>query len=215
MGTELKKRCAVISGAPETQLEYIRKYCADSYIIAADSGYLKCEALGITPDLIVGDFDSAPVPRTKSELIISSPHKDDTDTLMALKEAIARGYKSIVLLGAIGGRFDHSFSNVVNMDYCRRAGVDCKIVCANAELFIAGKPFQIKKGRYDYFSLFAFGGACTGLTIQGAAYPLHNYLLECSASICQSNEVRDAVCSVSFTSGNLLVVLSNDFDPRA
>lgn len=210
MGEVKSRKCTVVSGAPEDNIEYIRQYIDNSFIISADSGFSKLKKLGIEPDLAVGDFDSSKVPDFEGELIVLPTHKDDTDTLFALKQAMKRGYNDITVVGGIGNRFDHSFSNVVNIDYCKRHGADCKIVTPNSEIFIAYDTVRIPKGKYDYFSLFAFGGECKGLTIEGAEYPLANYNLECGTSMCQSNRVKDEYCTLSFKSGKLLVVLSND-----
>lgn len=210
MGEISKKKCTVVTGAPENDVEYIRDYLKDSFIISADSGFRKLEKLGVYPDLAVGDFDSSKVPDFDGELIVLPTHKDDTDTLYALKQAINRGYNNITVVGGIGSRFDHSYSNVVNIDYCKSLGADCKIVTPNSEIFIAYDTVRIPKGKYDYFSLFAFGGECRGLTIEGAEYPLDDYTLECGTSMCQSNCVKDELCTISFASGKLLVVLSND-----
>lgn len=210
MGEVKKKKCTVVSGAPEENVEYIRDYLEDSFVISADSGFRKLEKLGVLPDLAVGDFDSSNVPDFDGELIVLPTHKDDTDTLYALKQAIKRGYNNITVVGGIGNRFDHSFSNVVNIDYCKSQGADCKIVTPNSEIFIAYDTVRIPKGRYEYFSLFAFGGECRGLTIAGAEYLLNDYTLQCGTSMCQSNRIKDKYCTISFKSGKLLVVLSND-----
>lgn len=215
MEYEIKNSCTIVSGAPEDNIDYMCPYLKNTYVIAADSGYIKCEALSVAPDLILGDFDSAPVPQNSKELIVLPTHKDDTDTLFAIKEAIRRGFNAITLVGAIGNRFDHSYANVVNLDFCRQQCISCQIITANSKIFIADEPFTIPKGEYKYFSLFAFGGSCSGLTIDGAVYALTDYLLTPDTSMCQSNEVQESVCTVSFKSGKLLVVLSNDLTPAA
>lgn len=208
-------RCTIVSGAPETDVAYMLPLLEHSFVIAADSGYKKCRRLGTEPDVIVGDFDSSPVPEGAKELHIMPAHKDDTDTLAAIKIAIGRGYTHLTLVGAIGNRFDHSFSNVSNLAYCLERGVQAEIITPNEKLFIAEKPFSFPKGKYAYFSLFAFGGNCVGLTIRGAEWELTDYTLTPATSMCQSNEVRAAACSISFNQGRLLTVLSNDLQVRA
>ncbi len=76
----VKMKCTIVSGAPETELEYMEKYFDNSYIICADSGYRKCEKLGIKPDLVIGDFDSSDKPNFDCETIALDVRKDDTDT---------------------------------------------------------------------------------------------------------------------------------------
>ena len=67
MGKEIKK-CLIISGAPEQDIDYYKHYINDRYIISADSGYQKCVKLNIEPDLIIGDFDSSKKPETSKKL---------------------------------------------------------------------------------------------------------------------------------------------------
>lgn len=81
-------------------------------VVACDAGYRNAAVLGIQPDLIVGDFDSAPKPETTGDMIILPHVKDDTDTHYAAKWLCERGYRHIVMLGALGGkRMEHTFSN--------------------------------------------------------------------------------------------------------
>ena len=97
MGTEIK-RCLIVSGAPEADIAYIKPLLPGAFVVAADSGYQKCRRLGAEPDIVVGDFDSSPVPEHTKELIMMPAHKDDTDTLAAIKIAMERGYTHLILL---------------------------------------------------------------------------------------------------------------------
>lgn len=214
MGTEIK-RCTIVSGAPETDIAYMQPLLQGAFVVAADSGYQKCRRLGAEPDIVVGDFDSSPVPEHSKELIVMPAHKADTDTLAAIKIAMEHGYTHLFLVGAIGNRFDHSFSNVANLAYCLDRGVQAEIITPNEKLFISDGPFSFSGAGYGYFSLFAFGGVCRGLTIRGAEWELTDYDLHPATSMCQSNEVRGGECSISFREGRLLTVLSNDLQLRA
>lgn len=214
MGTEIK-RCVIVSGAPETDIAYMQPLFSGAFVVAADSGWQKCSHLGVEPDVTVGDFDSSPAPKCTKELIVLPTRKDDTDTLAAIKIAIERGYTYLTLLGAIGNRYDHSYSNVANLAYCLDRGVQAEIITPNEKLFISNAPFSFSGAGYGYFSLFAFGGVCRGLTIRGAQWELTDYDLDPATSMCQSNEVRGGECSISFRDGRLLTVLSNDLQARA
>ena len=73
-------RCVILSACP-VQPEFKRLLRSDDFIIACDAGYRNCERLGCKPDIIVGDFDSAPCPQQNADDIVVLPHvKDDTDT---------------------------------------------------------------------------------------------------------------------------------------
>ena len=66
----------------------------------------------ITPNLIVGDFDSYENPHLDIETIVLPCEKDDTDAAFAVKEALKRGFQDFLLVGMIGGRLDHVLGNV-------------------------------------------------------------------------------------------------------
>src|SRR5262245_33020850 len=83
-------------------------------VIAADSGMRHAAALGVTPELWTGDFDSVPErllaewPDTPREIFPSG--KDKTDGELAVDAALKRGATSLLLAGAFGGaRGDHAY----------------------------------------------------------------------------------------------------------
>jgi len=88
--------------------------CAEPYIIAADSGLHAVHALGLEPNLLVGDMDSVrdDILSLYNELEICRfpADKDYTDTELGLEEALRRGYAQRILVGGGGGRLDHVFA---------------------------------------------------------------------------------------------------------
>ena len=77
------------------------------FLIAVDGGFAHCLTAGLEPDLFVGDLDSlAPelVGLIGCERIELPCEKDDTDTIYACKEGLARGYTNFALHAALGGR---------------------------------------------------------------------------------------------------------------
>ena len=107
------KRCVIIGGAPINDYNRIKGLLSDDdFIIACDSGLVHLEKSGITPNLIIGDFDSFDKPKTNIETIVLPREKDDTDSFFAVKEAVRRGFDELLIFGAIGGRLDHSLGNI-------------------------------------------------------------------------------------------------------
>ena len=92
------------------------------YVIACDLGYLHAEKMGIRPDLILGDFDSAPVPDGKIPVEQHPVRKDDTDTMLAVKKALSLGYADLVMACAFGGRLDHAYANIQAGAYAAEQG---------------------------------------------------------------------------------------------
>ena len=107
------KRCVIIGGAPIGRYDRICALLTENdYYIYCDSGLKHREALGAAPDLIIGDFDSYEQPETDIETIVLPTVKDDTDTMFAVKEGLRRGFEDFLLVGALGGRLDHTMVNV-------------------------------------------------------------------------------------------------------
>lgn len=209
MGTEIKK-CAIISGAPEEDVSYYSKYLQDRFIICADSGYKKCLRFGASPDLIIGDFDSSDKPSPDCELITLNPRKDYTDTFHCVMEAIDRGYNDIVILGGIGSRIDHTYSNIMSVVHCFDRNIECSLINNNNVLKIASGETIIKKGDFKYFSLFALFEKCEGLSIIGAEYDLDCVDIEPYGQLTQSNEFKNDEVKITIKKGKIILIFSND-----
>ena len=86
----------------------------DAFVVAADGGLDHARAFGIDADFVVGDFDSITGDRpTQNDRTIALPsEKDDPDLLSALKISWLRGARTFHIYGALGGRIDHTISNI-------------------------------------------------------------------------------------------------------
>lgn len=206
-----KVKFTIISGAPDQNIDFLNdKIDKSSFIIAADSGYLTCLSANIRPNLIMGDFDSSDFPQADCEVISFSPIKDDTDTLCCVKEAIKRGADEIEIYCGIGSRLDHTYANLLCLEYCRKHNVNAYLINENNKASIVDREIIIEKSEYKYFSLFAFLGDVSGLSIQGAAYELDNKYIYAGNLFGQSNEFKDDIVKITVKKGLILLILSND-----
>ena len=123
----MKKTCLIITGG-EIDLDFAGGFCKShpfDKLIAVDGGLAPVKALGLVPDMIVGDLDTAEPSLVEAfkefpYIIwdIHAPEKDETDTELALRKAMASGCTHITILGATGGRFDHMLANVFLLYGC-------------------------------------------------------------------------------------------------
>lgn len=214
MGT-VTNLCTIISGAPDNDSQYLKENInRESYIICADSGYKSCINAGFTPNLIIGDFDSSPKPNIDCEIITLNPEKAYTDTFHCVMEAVERGYKNIQIFCAIGSRLDHTYSNILCLEYCRKNNVKCYIQNRQNRLSLIEERAVINKD-YKSFSLFAFLHSCKGVKIKGAYYTAGFYDRESldinlDDQFAQSNFVNADYAEVTLESGVLLLIESND-----
>lgn len=142
-------KCIICLNGDKPDKTLLKEYAGDSYIIAADGacGYL--DQYGVKADLIVGDFDSYSYELThkmlksNGEIIKHNVEKDYTDGQLALTEALKRGFKDIVLLGALGGRLDHTLENI-RLLYTDDDSVKIIAKCTACEVFILKGYAEIK-----------------------------------------------------------------------
>lgn len=199
--------CRIFAGG---ELGNIQKP-TDGFIICADSGYRHAKALGIKPNIIVGDFDSysGELP-DDCEIHRSVPEKDDTDTLLAVKIAIERGYDRIFLYGAMGGsRFDHAFANIQIMLYAREHCAEL-ILLGNERIALQGAGIcRYPKADGDaYFSVFAITENVRIKSMSGVKYTLKNYEMKPSFPIGVSNEIIESEAVLEIESGIAIIIQS-------
>ncbi len=202
------RRCVVIGGAPIGKVGEAAVFIApDDFIVACDGGLYNAEALGAHPDLIVGDFDSHPVPETEIETIRLPCEKDDTDTVFAVREAVRRGFSDFLLLGVTGGRLDHTLGNVYILYWLAERGLGGIIVDDTSELLVVGsEPVEIED-RYAFFSLLNLTGRAEGVTVTGAKYPLSDAVIDSNYQYGISNEpLPGKTAAVTVRTGRLLLI---------
>ena len=202
------KRCVIVGGAPITEYDRIAgMLIPDDYVIYCDCGLDHMDKLGAKPDLIIGDFDSHPVPDTDVEIITLPVAKDDTDTVFAASEALRRGFEDFLIVGAVGGRFDHSLANASLLLMLHRAGAKAVLADDFSDMEILGsRPLEISE-KYKYFSLTCIFGAVSGVNIQGARFPLTDGRIEPDYQYAVSNEVLPGqTATVSVKNGEVLLI---------
>lgn len=203
----MNRVCAIISGGDFAPLDGIEK---SDYIIACDKGLDYAASQGITPDLILGDFDSCSGRLPDDIPVLSLPvMKDDTDTMAAIRHAADMNrFSELRIYCALGGRLDHLFANIQAGAFAARHGLTVRISDENARIVIM-PPGEIRLPAEEDFSLsvFALSDSCRGLSISGALYTLDDAEITSSFPIGVSNQwAGDAL--ISFTEGILMIVMS-------
>ncbi len=210
MGTK-KVKCVIVSGAPNNDSDYLSKVIDESsFVIAADSGYKRCIDAKIIPDLIIGDFDSSVKPSISCEIIKLPVEKDDTDTFFCVKEAVKRGYKQIEIYNAIGNRIDHTYANLLCLNYCLQNNVSAFIKNEKNKIFFVNDKIELDDSEYKYFSVFSFSDKSEGVSIKDSYYEVDNITLNSFDQYGESNHFKEKKAIVSVKKGTLIVILSND-----
>lgn len=203
-------RACIITGGSMSDYAYIRRFLQpDDCIVAADSGYLHALALGVTPTVLVGDFDSLGTLPSNIPLAPAPREKDETDTELAIRWARAHGCTQFLLLGATGTRLDHTLANVFSLTHLLAAGESAQIVDEHNEIWITNDKIQLPGTMGNIISLVPLS-TCHGVTSTGLAYPLTGDTLQVGHGRTISNVQNAPIVTISLTSGTLLVIRARD-----
>ena len=175
-------------------------------VIAADSGIINAQKFNITPDFIIGDFDSLGYTPSDDNTIIHPIEKDDTDTMLAVKLGLEKGFKYFRILGGIGGRLDHTYANIQTASYVAENGGNA-VFYGNNENFsvIKNNILTFDKENKGNISIFALE-KCNNVNIKGTYYELENGNLSINFPLGTSNKFNDKEATISVEKGKLLII---------
>ncbi len=197
--------------------ELIKKSGIDA-IIAADRGMDFLYENGITPDIIVGDFDSTKTKaleyfeeKGQSEIHPLNPMKDDTDTEFAIRTAIKKGAKSIVIIGATGTRIDHVLGNISLLGVGLENDISIEILDPNNRIRMIDRPVTLKKDKQygKYISLIPVSSD-NDVSLTGFKYTLDHHVFDKYTSLGISNEITDEEAVIDIHKGTFIMVESRD-----
>ncbi len=192
------------------------RVAAGDYLIAADAGYDHLSRAGIRPDLALGDFDSIAGGCAPPGAQRYPVEKDDTDMMLAVKRALAEGWRDFRLYGALGGaRMDHSIANLQTLCYLAKRGARAFIL-DRAATACAVHRGEIRFGpdARGVISVFATGGAARGVSVWGLKYTLEGGALTDDVPLGVSNHFIGEPAGVRVEDGTLMVMWQGGFMPE-
>ena len=192
-------------------------------VVAADGGARHAAPLGVRLDRWVGDGDS--IDRDVLDGLRASGiagdlapvDKDESDTELAVREALRLGATRLSIIGAMGGpRSDHALANVGLLALPGVADMDAVILTSGARIRLIAAPDDMGAavatglpGRVgDPVSLLPMASEVTGVTTTGLRYPLDDEPLLAGSTRGLSNVRAVPLAGVTVRSGRLLVVES-------
>jgi thiamine pyrophosphokinase len=183
---------------------------SDDLKIAADSGYKNALELGEKVDVLLGDFDSYTDKMPEGIEVLKVPaEKDFTDTQMAVKEALERGADELVIIGGLGGRLDHTLSNVSILSELWKIRVHTVMTDGfNRVRYLNSSSTLVPRSHFKYVSLIALSEKLKGVSIEGCKYPLDNATLLKANQYAVSNEILGNCALISLKKGECLIIES-------
>lgn len=210
------KAVIVCSGSIEDYSCYDKYFSNAGIVIGVDGGARHLRNFGILPHILLGDFDSI-LPQDLEfyrengvELHKYKSEKDASDTEIAVELAIQKGYETIIILGGLGSRFDHSLANIFLLKMIMDNG--CKGIIANEsnEIYLVRDRIEIHHEKAWKVSIIPVTETVEGISNVGLYYPLKNQTLKMGTSRGVSNEFESETAEISLEKGLLLVIKSKD-----
>lgn len=208
----MKKAAIFCGGEMDTYTVWDNSKRDEFLVICADGGIRHTEKIGIIPDVVIGDFDSAiGYDQKYNNSIVYPPEKDMTDSNICIDYALEKGIKEIYMYGGFGGRIDHEFSTFALLLYSLKKGVKLFLVNGRNKIWMEDKPFCLEPDDKKYISFFPYGGNVENFTVKGLKYEADGITLDCGMVQASSNEFSGATKAyISFDSGYLLVMRCSD-----
>ncbi|MGQ9547748.1 MAG: thiamine diphosphokinase [Roseiflexus sp.] len=207
----------IVANAPSLSLDSCRSLITNAdVVIAADGGANALLEAHFRPLLVIGDLDSLDDARLAAlaangvELRRFPREKDETDLELALLHAAAIGAEQIDVLGALGGRWDHTFANVAMLAMPELRGRQVRLIDERQRLFLVRDQATLEGSPGDTLSLLPLTPTVHGVTTRGLFYALDNATLHFERARGVSNILIDPPGFVSLREGLLLVVQHDD-----
>lgn len=206
----------VCNGSIEDYTFYKTYFEKAELVICVDGGAAHIRNFGIKPDVLMGDFDSISLEDyeyfsgTGVEIFKFPVEKDMTDTELAVEYAIDRGFQSIVIIGGLGTRFDHSLSNIFLLKRMLDKGVHGTVVNEYNLISLVNRSIQLQREKGTKVTLLPFTEKVVGVTTKGLYYPLDNATIDIGSTWGVSNEFISETAEVTLREGLLLVIKARD-----
>jgi thiamine pyrophosphokinase len=202
---------AIIVGGGAFDPKLLPERGKDDLLIAADSGYRRLAAAGVTPDLCIGDWDSLGEAPQDCEVVTLPVAKDDTDLVAAARLGLARGCTEFVLLGALGGRrFSHSLAAVQTMHFLALQGAACTLLDADCTMTVLrGRSLSFPAAARGSLSVLALTDRAV-VTLEGLWYSAEHLELTNRFPLGVSNAFLGKAARVCAEQGVVLVIEEAD-----
>jgi thiamine pyrophosphokinase len=199
----------VVTGGDPVPAAALEGLPSPDLVVAADSGLDHAHALGLRPDIVVGDFDSVSdeaLARFDGDLERHPVAKDATDLELALRTAVERNPDRIVVIGGHGGRLDHFLANALVLTTVPTA-VEVEWRAGSAEIHVVHATTRLTGDPGEKISLVPVGGTVHGVTTAGLRWPLTDATLSTGSSLGVSNEFAASSAAVTVRDGTLLAII--------
>ena len=180
------------------------------YLIAADGGLTHLIRLGMESHAIIGDFDS--LGHIPEGATVFPVEKDDTDSMLAIRHGLERGYRRFVIYGGLDGpRLDHTVANLQGLQFLAdRQAQGFLVGLHHTALVIKNSAVHFGAEAKGIFSVFCMGAPAEGVSLRGLKYTLERGTLSAGFPLGVSNHFVGEKSTISVENGSLLLIFNRD-----
>ncbi len=221
MPASISRAIIFANGVLKNPLSLAESLRPDDFLIAADGGLNHFRALGLFPDVVIGDLDSITPDQLETlhaqevKVIRHPARKDESDLELALLYAVEHGAAEILVFGALGARWDMTLGNVLLLAHPRLRIADIRLVDGGQEVRLLGdgETLTLSGRPGDTVSLLPLGGDAEGVTSHGLEYSLEGGRLKFGFTRGLSNVIQTSPAQISLKKGLLCVTIIRDRVP--
>jgi thiamine pyrophosphokinase len=200
----------ILLGGDVTPTPRLNAQVSGARVVAADSGMRHAAALGLLPELWVGDFDSAGPSLIEQHLDVPREiypaDKIATDGDLAVQHAISKGAREIILVGAFGGQFDHVLAHATQLIGLAQANIKAFATSGHEEAWPLLQHLSLwQTPKSTRLSIIGFSDL-VGLSILGVRWPLSKCDVPMGSTHTLSNEVQGDV-AITLDQGRAIVLV--------
>lgn len=213
------KTCFIITAFINGNIKNNLNITKNDFVICADGGYKFAKNEEIIPNILIGDFDSFKEKLPQNIPNITHPiEKDDTDTMLCIKYAMEKDFDNICIVGGMGGRLDHTLSNLQSIAWAVNYWNDKQIKgkkismidSQNQVMLIMNNSIKLSGIPGEKISLISYSESCKNVSTKNLKWELTKAQLTNFFPLGISNEFLTNECEISVEKGQLLIVKSID-----
>ena len=176
-------------------------------VIAADAGLKNLQNKGLSPDYIVGDFDSLGFIPDGMNIIKHPVKKDETDLILAIDIGLEKGYKSFLVYGCLGGRLDHTFASIQTGAYIAENGGNAVFIDGKTHVsVIKNSTISFSEESEGIISVFSLTDKSSKVNISNLMYELNDADLTNKYPLGVSNEFIGKAGRIAVDNGTLCII---------
>ncbi len=211
---DTESKIAIVVCASEfnkEKFDEIRCQEKSASIIAVDAGYKHLIDNKVTPDLVLGDFDSLGFLPAGVRTTKFPKDKDQSDLELALKRLQDENYEKAYVFGALGKRVDHTLSSIRACAFANRSGLEVEMIGLGERIILlSGEDAWQSEPLEDQttISIIPALEPIENLFLRGLKWEADDLRLDKFPTIGQSNLSTNDPILIGLKSGTIAIVIN-------